>query len=64
MDVEYCARTVVCIQLGDHKIDTLFRPAADPGLHPKDTPVVLCLHGILGNLLDERAIRHCGTMVG
>jgi len=53
MDVEYCAGTVVCIQLGDHKIDTLFRPAADPGLHPQDTSVVLRLHGILGNLLDE-----------
>lgn len=53
MDVEYSAGTVVCVQLGDHKIDALFRPAADPGLHRQDTPVVLRLHGVLGNLLDE-----------
>jgi len=53
MDVEYCAGTVVCIELGNHKIDALFRPAADPGLHRQDTPVVLRLHGVLGNLLDE-----------
>jgi len=53
MDVEYCAGTVVCIQLGEHKIDALFRPAADPGLQRQDRPVVLRLHGVLGNLLDE-----------
>jgi pimeloyl-ACP methyl ester carboxylesterase len=53
MDVEYCAGTVVCIQHGEHKIDALFRPAADPGLQRQDTPVVLRLHGVLGNLLDE-----------
>jgi len=53
MDVEYCAGTVVCIPLGEHKIDALFRPAADPGLYRRDTPVVLRLHGVLGNLLDE-----------
>ena len=38
MDVEYCAGTVVCIQLGDHKIDALFHPATDPGLYRQDTP--------------------------
>jgi pimeloyl-ACP methyl ester carboxylesterase len=53
MDVEYCAGTVVCIQLGEHKIDALLRPAADPRLHRQDMPVVLRLHGVLGNLLDE-----------
>jgi pimeloyl-ACP methyl ester carboxylesterase len=53
MDVEYCAGTVVYIQLSEHKIDALLRPAADPGLHRQDMPVVLRLHGVLGNLLDE-----------
>jgi len=53
MDVEYCAGTVVCIQLGEHRIDALFCPAADPRLHRQDMPVVLRLHGVLGNLLDE-----------
>src|SRR5438046_676335 len=53
MDVEYCTGTVVSVPVGDHKIDALFRQAAGGELHRQDSPVVLRLHGVLGNLLDE-----------
>ncbi len=53
MDVEFCSGEVVCIRVGDHKIDTLFRSAAGADDLGRNTLVVLRLHGILGNLLDE-----------
>jgi len=53
MDVEYCAGTIVSIPAGDHKIDALLRYAVGRRLHHQNSPVILRLHGVLGNLLDE-----------
>ena len=50
MPVEDCAGTIVSIPAGDHKIDALLRRPPD---RQQNTPVVLRLHGLLGNLLDE-----------
>src|SRR5262249_25138225 len=50
---EYCAGTIVSIPAEDHKIDALLRYAVGRGLHHQSSPVILCLHGVLGNLLDE-----------
>jgi pimeloyl-ACP methyl ester carboxylesterase len=53
MDVEYWPGEVVCIRVGEHKIDALLRSATGADSGDRNTPVVLRLHGILGNLLDE-----------
>jgi alpha-beta hydrolase superfamily lysophospholipase len=53
MDVEFCSGEVVSIGFGKHKIDALFRSANGPGIDGRNKLVVLRLHGILGNLLDE-----------
>jgi pimeloyl-ACP methyl ester carboxylesterase len=53
MDLEQCSGTVVSIPFNQHKVDALFYQAATDTQRTKDTPVILRLHGILGNLLDE-----------
>jgi pimeloyl-ACP methyl ester carboxylesterase len=52
VDVEHCADEVVSVPFGQHKIDALFRAAVSP-TPSQNSLVVLRLHGILGNLLDE-----------
>ncbi|MGE0260621.1 MAG: alpha/beta hydrolase family protein [Alphaproteobacteria bacterium] len=53
MQVEDCAGTIVSIADGDHQIDALLRLPEDGQARQRNTPVLLRLHGLLGNLLDE-----------
>ncbi len=52
MHVEYCAGTIVSIAAGGHQIDALLRFPADRQA-PRQKTVMLRLHGLMGNLLDE-----------
>jgi len=53
MHVEDCAGTIVSIAEGSHKIDALIRLPENHQSRQQNRPVVLRLHGLLGNLLDE-----------
>ena len=53
MDVEYCSGTLVAIPCQGHTIDALLYHPEAPAAQRGNTPVVLRLHGLLGNLLDE-----------
>jgi pimeloyl-ACP methyl ester carboxylesterase len=53
MDVERCSGTIISIPFDDHKIDALFYHIATHKAHLEKKPVILRLHGTLGNLLDE-----------
>jgi pimeloyl-ACP methyl ester carboxylesterase len=53
MDVEYSSGTIISIPSGHHKIDALFYHIVTHKEHLNNKPVILRLHGILGNLLDE-----------
>ena len=53
MDVEYCSGTIISIPSGHHKIDALFCHIVTHKEHLQNKPIILRLHGILGNLLDE-----------
>lgn len=53
MDVEYSSGTIISIPSGHHKIDALFCHIVTHKEHLDNKPVILRLHGILGNLLDE-----------
>ena len=57
MHVERCSGTVVTIPCNKHKIDALFYYIVPHKEHLENKPVILRLHGILGNLLDET--EHC-----
>ncbi len=53
MDVEKCSGTIITIPFDHHKIDALFYHIVTHKEHLEEKPVILRLHGILGNLLDE-----------
>ena len=53
MEVEHCLGTVVSIPLDHHKVDALLRHIATDRTYLQTRPVILRLHGILGNLLDD-----------
>jgi pimeloyl-ACP methyl ester carboxylesterase len=53
MDIEYTSGTIISIPAGHHKIDALFCHIVPEKAHLENKPVILRLHGILGNLLDE-----------
>ena len=51
--IERSPGTIVSVPFERHKIDTLFFPASGETSHPRHGTLVLRLHGILGNLLDD-----------
>lgn len=53
MDVERCSGTIITIPFDQHRIDALYYHLATHEEHLEHIPVVVRLHGILGNLLDE-----------
>ena len=53
MDVERCSGTIISIPFDHHQIDALFYHIVTHKAHLKEKPVILRLHGTLGNLLDE-----------
>ena len=53
MDVERCSGTIISIPFDKHKIDALFYGITTHKKHLEERPVILRLHGTLGNLLDE-----------
>ncbi len=57
MNVEYCTGTVVTVPFNHHKIDALLYHPVTHSDHLESRPVILRLHGILGNLLDDT--EHC-----
>ena len=52
-NIEYCSGTIVSIPSGHHKIDALFCHIVTDKEHVQNKPIILRLHGMLGNLLDE-----------
>ncbi len=53
MYVERCSGTIISIPFDHHKIDALFYHTVSRKEHLEEKPVILRLHGTLGNLLDE-----------
>lgn len=53
MYVERCSGTIISIPFHHHKIDALFYHIVTHKEHLEEKPVILRLHGTLGNLLDE-----------
>lgn len=53
MYAERCSGTIISIPFDDHKIDALFYHIVTHKAHLEEKPVILRLHGTLGNLLDE-----------
>jgi pimeloyl-ACP methyl ester carboxylesterase len=53
MQVERCSGTIISIPFDNHKIDALLYGMPTQNKHIAERPVILRLHGILGNLLDE-----------
>ena len=53
MHVERCSGTIISIPFQQHKVDALFHHIVSHEEHARDKPIILRLHGVLGNLLDE-----------
>jgi pimeloyl-ACP methyl ester carboxylesterase len=53
MDIEYCSGTIIPIPFNHHKIDAVFRHLVTHKDHVENKPIIIRLHGIIGNLLDE-----------
>ena len=53
MDIEYCPGTIISIPFNHHKIDVIFRHPVTYKEHLENKPIIIRLHGIIGNLLDE-----------
>ena len=53
MDVERCMGTIVSIPFNEHTISAHFDHVVTNKEHLENKPVILRLHGTLGNLLDE-----------
>lgn len=53
MDVERCSGTVISIPHGKHTISALFYHIVNEKEHLENKPVILRLHGTLGNFMDE-----------
>jgi alpha-beta hydrolase superfamily lysophospholipase len=53
IDSENSSGTIITIPYKEHKIDALFNHIVTNSEHVTNKPVILRLHGLLGNLLDE-----------
>jgi alpha-beta hydrolase superfamily lysophospholipase len=53
MEVEYCSGTIVSIPFNQHKIDVIFRHLVTHKEHVEKKPIIIRIHGTIGNLLDE-----------
>lgn len=53
MDVKRCSGTVISIPQGKHKISALFYNIVNEKEHLENKPIILRLHGTLGNFMDE-----------
>ena len=53
MDVELSSGSIISIPFNQHKIDALYYHLVTHEEHVHNKPVILRLHGLLGNLLDE-----------
>ncbi len=53
MDIEYCSGTIISIPFDHHKVDAVFCHIVTHKEHLENKPIVIRLHGLLGNLLDE-----------
>lgn len=53
MYAERCSGSIIPIPFDEHKIDALFYGTTRHQKHLAENPVILRLHGTLGNLLDE-----------
>ena len=53
MKVERCSGTIISIPFHQHKVDALFHHVVSREEHVREKPVILRLHGLLGNLLDD-----------
>ena len=53
MEAEHSSGTIVSFPFQEHKIDAFFYHLVTQRDHVEQKPVILRLHGILGNLLDE-----------
>lgn len=53
MDIEYCSGTIISIPFNHHKVDVIFRHLVTYKEHLENKPIIVRLHGIIGNLLDE-----------
>ena len=61
MDIEYCSGTIIPIPYNHQKVDAVFRHIVTHKEHVENKPVVIRLHGMLGNLLDET--EHCLPLI-
>lgn len=53
MEVERCSGTIISVPFNRHKIDALLYHLVEDRQHLETKPVILRIHGLLGNLLDE-----------
>jgi len=53
MTIEHSSGTIISIPFDHHKIDVIFRHLVTHKEHLENKPIVIRLHGIIGNLLDE-----------
>ena len=53
MKVEFDSGTIISIPFNKHKIDVIFRHLVTHKEHVENKPIIIRLHGIIGNLLDE-----------
>ena len=57
MDLEFCSGTIISFPFNHHQVDAVFRHIVTHQEHVENKPIVIRLHGMLGNLLDET--EHC-----
>ena len=53
MEVKRCSGTIISVPLGKHEIQALFYHIVNEKEHLEDRPIILRLHGTLGNFMDE-----------
>ena len=53
MHFEGCSGTIISIPFNHHKVDALYHHIVSHKEHFQEKPIILRLHGLLGNLLDE-----------
>ncbi len=53
MDVERCSGSLITIPFDGHKIDALYYHLVTHEEHVNNKPIILRLHGLMGNLQDE-----------
>jgi pimeloyl-ACP methyl ester carboxylesterase len=53
MALEHLSGTIISIPFDHHKVDVIFRHLVTQKEHVENKPIIIRLHGIIGNLLDE-----------